>query len=255
LVRYWTGLEWSAATYQAPAPSQTGSWTPDAWANPYAAPAAVPPPNRRTATVAALAVVIGLLGIVISAEVSHALTVRPDNASAADGTSGVPLTVPSPQVSTGRHLPFSVAGLTLNPQSQNMAHHLTTDAETELTRRGGTITIGYYATPSGTSKVFTEIVDDTAEKDPLGEPARISQLEAGFNGAVSERISDGPTSNWSHVPSGPDTVMLCRTAIDYKTPIRACAFVHGFTIGIIGVYQPTAADDRLIEDVRLSITG
>ncbi len=143
----------------------------------------------------------------------------------------------------------------MNPQSQNMAHHLTDAAETELTRRGGTITLGYYATPSGTSKVFTEIVNDTAGKDALGEPARISQLEVGFNGAVSERISYGPTSNWSRVPSGPDTVMLCRTATDYKTPVRACAFVHGVTIGIIGVYQPTAADDRLIEEVRTAITG
>ena len=256
-----TGPVWSGlpATYQAaPAPTQTGSWPPDAWANPYAAPApaAVSPPNRRTATVAALAVVIGLLGIVISAEVSHALTLRDDNASAADGTSGVPLTVPSPQVSTGRHLPFGVAGLTLNPQSQNMAHHLTTDAETELTRGGGTITIGYYDTPAGSSKLFLEIVDGKPESGTQDAPVRrLSELESGFNGAVGSRSSSGSASTWSLVPSGPGTPMFCRTATDYTTPIRACAFTKGTSAVIIGIYQPTAADDQLIEEVRTAITG
>jgi hypothetical protein len=266
LLRYWTGREWAAATapvwpsvtHQTPA--QGTSWTADPWVNPYApAPAAVPQPNRRTAVITTLAVIIGLLGMVVSAEVTHALTVRHDTASAAaDGTGGTPLTVPnsSPQVSTGRQLPVRLAGLILNPQSQSMAHHLTQDAETELTRRGGTITLGYYGTSSENSKVFLEIVDGTTETSAAdAPPLRLSQLEVGFNGAVMQRIPDGPASTWSRVPSGPDTVMYCRTATDYKTPVRACAFVQGSTVGIIGVYQPTAADNQLIEEVRTAITG
>lgn len=254
--RYWTGQEWTAhtapcwppAAYSTPAPAASSPTGPDPWTNPYVT-ASGQQPSRPTATIVTLGIILGVLVLVIIAEVSHVLTVRHESASA---HTYAPLVDPA----TSMQLPASIAGLSLYPQSANMAHHLTDQAESQLSPSGSNVTIGYYATPTGRMKVFTETIKSTAAANTSNPSDVLSQLEEGFDETVGRPVGSAPLPAWTRVATGDvDSVMGCQNLIETKVPIRVCAFAQASTIGVIGVYRPAPADGPLIDEVRRAITG
>jgi hypothetical protein len=254
-VRYWTGQEWTGHTgpgsqpagYWTPAPAVSWPTPPDPWTNPYLA-ASGQKPRRSTAAIVTLALILGLLVMVVIAELSHVLTVRHESTSAPNYT-------PRLDPATAVQLPPSIAGLRLDPQSANMAHHLTNDAESQLSPPGGQVTIGYYATPAGSMRVFTETIERTAAGSSPNRSDLLVQLETGFDGTVGEPVGSAPLPVWTRVATGDvDSIMGCQTVIEAEVPIRACAFVQGSTIGVVGVYHPAPADGPLIDEVRRAIT-
>jgi hypothetical protein len=265
-VRYWTGQEWTAhtatgspsATYSEPAPAAAWSAPSGPWANPYAA-ASIQQPGRTAARVT-LAIIAGVLATVVMTEVSH---VRQQSAShctcavtTARGNTGVPAYVPPLNPGNGGLLPPVVAGLNLNPQSQNMAHHLTTQAESQLALSANSITIGYYETPAGTSKVFIEMIRGATGSDSRNPADLLGELEAGFGNSIGEPAGSAAQLGWSTVSTRSDSmIMYCAAVTQIKIPIRACAFVQGSTLGVIGVYNPAPADEPLIDEILSAITG
>jgi hypothetical protein len=256
-IRYWGGQEWTAhtapasqvATYPAPAPFWPEQAGP--WANPYAATSSQPT-GPRTAALVTLGLILGVVVMVLIAELSH---LRHQRASAA-GTVAVPTYAPQLQPSTSGLLPANIAGLSLNPQSQLMAHHLTTQAESELSPSGHGITIGYYQTPAGSSKVFIEMITGAAPTNSRDAWYLLSQLEASFADTIGVPVGSSAQPGWTREQIGAaNSVMGCENVTQMKTPIRACAFVQGTTVGVIGVYQPAPADGPLIDEVRREITG
>jgi hypothetical protein len=267
-LRYWSGQEWTAstapvsqpATYAAPAPAPAWPAQTSAWTNPYAA-AASQRPSRPTAAIVTLGIILGVVAIVVVAEISHVLTVRRESASApAAGSAGTPFTaptyVPPSSSATSVRLPLGIAGLNLNPQSPDMRHHLTTQAESELSRGTSPITIGYYETPAGSSKVFLEMIDDSPATNNSNPSEILSQLEVDFDDTVAVPAGSTRRPSWIRAATEDiNSVMGCEDIIEYNTPIRACAFVQGSTIGVIGVYQPAPGIDPLIDEVRRTIVG
>jgi hypothetical protein len=266
ILRYWTGQEWTAHTALGPQPAMysapTPSWpAPDSpWTNTYAAEASQQA-SRRTATIATLTIVVGILAIVVTAEASHYLTVRDATPPAAlGGSANAPITAPiyaPPSNSpTSARLPTNIAGLLLNPQSPNMRHHLTDAAESELSGRISPVTIGYYETAAGSSKVFLETIDDSPIAGKSSPAVLLSRLEKDFDQGLSVPAGSKSRSVWTRVATeNVNGVMGCEDVVEYSTPIRACAFVQGSTIGVFGVNRPAPGVEPLIGEVRQAIAG
>jgi hypothetical protein len=268
MLRYWSGQEWTAstapvsqpATYSVPAPAASWPAQPSHWTNPYAA-AGSQQPSRPTAAIVTLGIILGLVAIIVIAEISHVLTVRHESASAPSERSlGAPYTgptyVPPASSATSARLPSSIAGLNLNPQSPDMRHHLTTQAESGLSRGTSPITIGYYETPAGSSKVFLEMIDDSPATNNSNSSEVLSQLEEGFDDTVAVPAGSTRHPSWiSAATDGANSIMSCENIVEYNTPSRTCAFVQGSTIGVVGVYQPAPGVDPLINEVRRAIVG
>ena len=266
ILRYWTGQQWTDHTAPDPQPATytvaepAASWPAQAgpWTNPYAATASQQR-TRPTAAIVTLSIILAILAIVITAEISHVLTVRSENAS--DPAAGAPITAPTyvppfTSTTTSSLLPSSIAGLSLNPESQTMSHHLPIDTESQLSQSKTPIIIGYYDTPDGSPKVFIETIENAAVANSTNHSDLLTQLEGGYDGTVGEPIGSTRTPVWTRVPtSEADSVMACENLTQMQTAIHACAFVQGSNFGIIGVYRPAPADAALIDEVRRTIAA